>query len=83
MIIETFLYNRNVENRKCNYNKMRFMLMILSKLISMSIALYLAWDCNKDAKTFFKILVLIFALLFSDVYILFYLIYRILLKNKC
>ena len=87
MIIETFLYKNITEKHnnegECNFHKMKFFILILSKIITMILAVYLAWDCNKNKSTIFKILILLCAILFSDIYILFFLIYRILLNNKC
>lgn len=70
--------------QKCNIPKMQFMLLVLSKLISMTIAIYLAWNCNKNSKSlFYKILIVLIAVIFSDIYILFYIVYRLILKNNC
>ena len=87
MIIENFLYksiNKNDEVKQCNVHKMKFFTLVLAKILSIVIAIYLAWECNKNNKSImFKILIILISLLFSDFYILFYLIYRVILKNKC
>ena len=89
MIIETFLldilfktkpiqeYEKNIENKPKIY------LMILFKLIIILIAMYLAWNCNSNSNILLRILYTITAALFSGFYILYYSIYRILLKNNC
>lgn len=57
------------------------------RIIIMSIPIVLAgilsWRCNAKEHTVIRIINLLIAMLFSDIYILYYVIYRILLKNKC
>ena len=82
---ETDDINIEISNKNkqwCN-PKLKVYLLIIIKIISTSIAVYLAWDCNRKTKKWFKYIILILAALFSDFYILFYFIYRILLKNEC
>ena len=66
----------------CN-PKLKVYLLIVLKIISTSIAVYLAWDCNRKTNKLFKYVIIILAALFSDFYILFYFIYRILLNKPC
>ena len=72
----------NKNKQWCN-PKLKVYLLILIKVISTSIAVYLAWDCNRTSKKWIKYIIMILAGLFSDFYILFYFVYRILLKNPC
>ena len=71
------------KNKKWCNPKLKVYLLIIIKIISTSIAVYLAWDCNRKTKSLFKYLIIILAALFSDFYILFYFVYRIVLKNEC
>ena len=67
----------------CN-PKLKVYLLIVLKILSTSIAVYLAWDCNRRTRNkLFKYLIIILAALFSDFYILFYFVYRIMLNNQC
>jgi hypothetical protein len=49
----------------------------------MCFAAYIAWDCNKNSNIFMRILCTVIAALFSCIYIIYYLIYRIFMGNKC
>lgn len=67
----------------CN-PRLKVYLLIALKVILTTIAVYLAWDCNRKTKSkLFKYTIIVLAALFSDFYILFYFIYRILLNNSC
>lgn len=86
MIIETFFYNKIAErykDKKCDTYKMSYMAFIISKIISMSIALYLSWICNKKKSMMIRSLFILFAFLFSDIFIIYYIIYYLIMKNKC
>jgi Na+/H+ antiporter NhaC len=56
--------------------------MILSLLIT-TIAVYLAWKCNKHESMGLRVLYSLFAGLFSGIYLLYYLVVRVFLNNKC
>jgi len=53
------------------------------KLILSIIAGYLSWRCGAADNIFIRVLVTIFAVLFSEIYILYYSIYRVYMGNKC
>ena len=59
---------------------------LLSGLIALTISVLtaqLAYDCNRKANTLSKILVSLFAFLFSWTYLLYYFVWHFLLQNKC
>ena len=53
------------------------------KLILSIIAGYLSWKCSVKDNIFIRILITIFAVLFSEIYILYFSIYRVYMGNKC
>ena len=53
------------------------------KLIISIIAGYLSWKCSAKDNIFIRVLITIFAVLFSEIYILYYSIYRVYMGNKC
>ena len=55
---------------------------ILSVIFIASAAL-LAWDCNKNESEIMRVASTLLAAIFNFWYLLFYFIYRILMKNTC
>tara|TARA_B110000971_G_scaffold74459_1_gene76399 strand:- start:2328 stop:2591 length:264 start_codon:yes stop_codon:yes gene_type:complete len=53
------------------------------RIILSVIAIYLSWDCNKNSGIFMKIILAIVAFLFSEIYILYYAVYRVFMGNSC
>ena len=49
----------------------------------MIVAGMLAWRCNSGESKAVRVLITVLAALFSTIYIMFYLIYRVLLKHPC
>ena len=81
MLVESFLIENIFSNpekeafqNKSSYAK-KFFLFIL-ELFIMILAGYLCWNCNKNAELFLKIIYTILALIFSGIYIIFYVIYH-------
>ena len=60
-----------------------YLIRVLFSLPFMLIAGILAWRCNSGENKYIRILITILAAMFSTIYILFYLIYRIILKHPC
>lgn len=56
---------------------------IIMSVITAVVAYMLAWRCNSKEPIIYRIINSILAALFSDIYVIYYLIYRVLLKNKC
>lgn len=52
-------------------------------IIFISSATLLAWDCNKNESQITRVTSTLFAAFFNFWYLLFYFIYRILMKNNC
>lgn len=61
----------------------KIMLVFLIRLVLMIIAGYLSLDCNKNSNIIIRILFMFFSAIFSEVYILYYTIYRIIMGNSC
>jgi len=88
MFTESLIFNSLFNEKRENFqNQSAFTLrnFILSFLnIALAIiAGFLAWNCSKHEKTILQILYTILAVIFSGIYLLFYLIYRVLLNNPC
>jgi hypothetical protein len=47
------------------------------------VAYVLAWKCNAKEHIIYRVINSLLAMAFSDIYVVYYLIYRVLLKNKC
>ena len=47
------------------------------------IALAVAWDCNSQVTGIMKYICVLYAGLFPSVYLFFYLVYRIMMRNPC
>ena len=88
MFFESAIYNlirpksQNVKESKSTFSFMNILLYFLY-LIIFIIALMVAWDCNKETKGVCKYIMVWIAGMFDSIYLLFYLIYRIILGNKC
>ena len=89
MFLEVFMvkkiFNRNENfvssNEKPNYF-LNFFATILQLLV-LGIAGYLSWNCNKNSNIALRILYVILSVLFSGLYILWYVIYHIAMKVPC
>ena len=85
--VEYFTRGNNTEDFEL-YNKYQSydIVTLLSGLIALTISFLtakLAYDCNKKANTASKVLVSVFAFLFSWSYLLYYFVWHFLLQNKC
>ena len=90
-------YTDNVENDKYSNSFLNYctdlcsnqstyphlIIAIILALITSIVAGILAWRCNAKEKLVFKCINTILAVLFSDIYVLYYLIYRVILKHRC
>mgnify|MGYP001283199307 CR=1 FL=1 len=70
---------RMTEKELMNY----YLFRITFSLPFMIVAGILAWRCNAKEPMFLRVLITILAAMFSTIYILFYLIYRVILKHPC
>ena len=55
----------------------------IAKIALMIIAFILAWRCNVSVGFLFRVFVSILAALFSEIYVIYFFIYRTLLGYKC
>ena len=84
-MLNNFNYNRdenNDENMLRDSKKKKKINMIFSLFITF-FAMYLAYDCNQCESMGMRILYTVVAGLFSGLYILYYLVVRVFLGNKC
>ena len=89
MLIESYLFNsvfnnnsrENFVDSQPNFIK-RFIIFLLEVFI-MSVAGFLAWNCNGNQTTLPRVLLTVLSVMFSGLYILFYVIYHVILQNKC
>jgi len=56
---------------------------IILSVITGIVACFLAWQCNSKEHIVYRVINTFLAATFSDIYVIYYLIYRVLLKNKC
>lgn len=76
--------NKVYEHKKnSKFNWTLIGLIILFHLIISCIAAYLCWDCNKNVGLLLKIIVTAFSWIYSEIYIIYYAIYRIFMGNAC
>ena len=75
---------KKYEHKKnSKFNLTLFVLIVLFHLIISCIAGYLCWDCNKNLGLFFRLIVTAFSWMNSEIYIIYYAIYRIFMGNAC
>jgi len=68
---------------KNNWHWVQVTFVIIIKIILSIYAGFLAWRCNKNEHVFVKTLLIILAVLFSEIYIIYYALYRVFMGNKC
>ena len=69
----------------CNNKQLspHIIIAIVLSVITIIVAGVLAWRCNAKEHFIYRCMNTFLAILFSDIYVLYYLIYRVILKNKC
>jgi hypothetical protein len=78
--------NSNREYQYVNKNKWHWLQVTLACVIKMMlsiIAASLVWSCNSKENILFRIVLTILAIMFSEIYILYYAVYRVYMGNKC
>ena len=83
-IVEGFKENNETEKEDNLLSKVSVVELIVSFLVGM-VAAVLAWKCNTQARESLpiKIFITLVAFLFGGIYILYYIVYRILMENSC
>ena len=75
---------REVKNeRKNTWHWIQVTLACIIKIILSVIAASLVWNCNSKENILFRIILTILAVMFSEIYILYYAVYRVYMGNKC
>lgn len=81
--------NNNVNNsnqfkkKKTNWHWIQVIFIIIGKIVLGIIAGYLSWNCNQSLNILLRILITMTSITFSEIYIFYYAIYRLYLKNDC
>ena len=88
MIIETFFYKAIKNSQTQNNTKpvkhwIKLILFCLLKITTIFIAVHLAWECSKKNMILLRIFNTLIALIFSDLYIIYYFIHRKMYGIKC
>lgn len=73
----------NIDEDNSTYQRLKIISIFFIRLILMIIAGYLSLNCNQNINIILRILFMIVSVMFSELYILYYTIYRIILGNKC
>ena len=85
MYLENLIYSWIRPDMDKN-NKVNFKIEIVRHTISfiiLVIALIVSWDCNTEVVGILKYIYLLIAGMFNSIYLIFYMIYRIILGNAC
>ena len=85
MYLENLIYSWIRPDMDKN-NKVNFKIEIVRHTISfiiLVIALIVSWDCNTEVAGILKYIYLLIAGMFNSIYLIFYMIYRIILGNAC
>ena len=87
MFIESYVanYALNKDNsvKKVDESQITKILQFIIKIAITIAAIYLSWNCNSASSLIVKILYGLLAGMFSVIYLIYYGIYRVLLKNAC
>ena len=73
----------NYDDEKLKNMKQKKRINMLISLFVTFIAMYLAYDCNKGESLGMQVLYILIAGLFSGLYLLYYLVVKVFLGNKC
>jgi hypothetical protein len=73
----------SIQNTYDIWHATKLIVIFILKLIVVCVAIYLCWDCNRNSNIILRIIMTTFSAIFSELYIIYYSFYRILLGNKC
>ena len=74
----------NVETtKKKGFHWLKVFFVSILKLVLVLIVGKLAWECNKSQSFILRVMYTAIAVMFSELYIIYYAIYRTYLGNKC
>ena len=65
------------------WHKSQLTIACIIKFILTLIAGYLCWNCNSSVNIFLRILFTAVSAIFSEIYILYYAVYRVYMGNAC
>ena len=70
-------------NRRDNWHWMKIFFILCIRILLMSIVGYLSLNCSQGSNIVLRIFFLFFSVAFSELYIIYYTIYRICMGNSC
>ena len=73
----------STSSTRSNWHWIQVTIVCAIKLLLSIIAGYLSWQCSAKDNIFIRIIITFFSILFSEIYILYYSIYRVYMGNKC
>lgn len=72
-----------IENKNNKTHKFKLFLICVIKIIITFIAIKFVLQCNKNSGILYKLFISIIVGIFSEIYIIYYLIYRVYMGNLC
>jgi hypothetical protein len=75
--------NTDATSKKNTWHWVQVTIACTIRLILTIIAGYLSWNCSASSPLILRILITFASLLFSEIYIIYYAIYRVYMGNKC
>ena len=82
-ITDKYDVKNNSSNKKSTWHWVQVAMACTIKFILTIIAGYLSWQCSESSHLIIRILITLFSLMFSELYIIYYSIYRVYMGNKC
>ena len=88
MLVEKYIMEKMFPDKREGFqdikpNLFKTIILLMFQIFIIVVAGYLAWDCNKNQPPALRFLITTIAIIFSGVYILFYVIYRNILNVEC
>lgn len=80
--IPTYEESDNI-NGKTSFHWLKVFIMMTVKIILGLIAGYLSWKCSAKSDILLRMLYTGVAVVFNEIYIIYYTIYRVAMGNKC
>ena len=64
-------------------NQTTYVMSTIIQVVILIVAGWLAWDCNKNETPGTRVIITLLAVIFSGLYLLYYLVYRVLMGVTC
>jgi len=76
-------YNKSDKPPKSYWHWAQVYTACILQIILITIVAKLAWSCNKQSSTIMRVLITTVSSILSEVYIIYFAIYRVFMGNKC